>query len=240
MKITSAHQPAYLPWLGYFHKIALADEFILLDSVQFEKNSFTNRNKIKVSNGEAWLTIPLEMKGHISKCVNEMQIDEKSDWRKKHWNSLLMNYKKAPHFIKYADFFESYYKNTTTSKLVDFISVSTNYFLSELQIKPIYKELSSLSIQSKKQELIADICEVTKSDLFVFGSQGKDYADVDYFKKKNISCYFQEYKHPVYPQLWGDFKPYMSIIDCLFNNGSEITKEIIFENNISKENLIYP
>lgn len=61
--------------------------------MQFEKNSFTNRNKIKVSNGEAWLTIPVEMKGHINRNINEMVIDEKFDWRKKHWNSLLMNYK---------------------------------------------------------------------------------------------------------------------------------------------------
>ena len=238
MNIATAHQPAYLPWLGYFHKIALADEFVLLDSVQFEKNSFTNRNKIKVSNGEAWLTIPLEMKGHITKGVNEMLIDEKSDWRKKHWNSLLMNYKKAPFFAKHADFFEFYYKNATTSKLVDFISISTNYFLNELQIKPTYKKLSELSLQSKKQELIVDICVVTKADLFVFGSQGKDYADVDYFKEKKINCYFQEYKHPVYSQLWGDFKPYMGIIDCLFNNGSEKTKEIIFENNVSKNSIL--
>ena len=101
MNIATAHQPAYLPWLGYFHKISLSDEFILLDSVQFEKNSFTNRNKIKVSNGEAWLTIPVEMKGHINRNINEMVIDEKFDWRKKHWNSLLMNYKKSPYFSIY-------------------------------------------------------------------------------------------------------------------------------------------
>ena len=79
---------------------------------------------------------------------------------------------------------------------------------------------------------------ITKSDLFVFGSQGKDYADLDYFKKNNISCYFQDYKHPNYDQLWNEFKPFMSIVDCLFNNGSKKTKEIILENNTLKTNLL--
>jgi hypothetical protein len=238
MNIATAHQPAYLPWLGYFHKISLSDEFVLLDSVQFEKNSFTNRNKIKVSNGEAWLTIPVEMKGHINRNINEMVIDEKFDWRKKHWNSLLMNYKKSPYFSIYSDFFESYYKNTTTSNLSEFIKTSTIFFLKELDITPKYTELSTLELKSKKQELIVDICKNTKSDLFVFGSQGKDYADLDYFKKNNISCYFQDYKHPNYDQLWNEFKPFMSIVDCLFNNGSKKTKEIILENNTLKTNLL--
>jgi hypothetical protein len=238
MKILTAHQPAYLPWLGYFHKIALAHEFVLLDEVQFEKNSFTNRNKIKVSNGEAWITIPLEMKGHISKNVNQMTIDEKSDWRKKHWNSMLMNYKKAPYFGKYADFFENYYKNRSSSTLVDFIETSTNFFLSELKIQTSVKKLSGVGVQSKKQDLIIDLCKKTDSDMFVFGSQGKEYADADYFNSKNIACYFQEYKHPVYPQLWGEFKPYMSIVDCLFNNGSEKSAEIIFEANVKQHELI--
>jgi hypothetical protein len=238
MKILTAHQPAYLPWLGYFHKIALAHEFVLLDAVQFEKNSFTNRNKIKVSNGEAWLTIPLEMKGHISKNINEMRIDEKSDWRKKHWNSLLMNYKKAPFFAQHSDFFESYYRETRSSDLSEFIKVSTTYLLNELQIKPVYNELAALEVQSKKQELILDLCKVTGSNLFVFGSQGKSYADLEYFKSHNVGCYFQEYHHPEYAQLWGGFKPYMSVIDCLFNHGSQRTAEIIFENNITQNELL--
>lgn len=236
MKILTAHQPAYLPWLGYFHKMMLADEFVLLDAVQFEKNSFTNRNKIKVSNGEAWLTIPVEMKGHIDRNVNEMTIEERSDWRRKHWNSILMNYKKSPCFSQHADFFESYYKETT-SNLAEFVAISTNYFLSELKIETKINKLSELGVQTKKQDLIIDLCKATVSDMFVFGSQGKDYANVEYFNGQNISCYFQQYNHPQYHQMWGDFRPFMSIIDCLFNVGSESTREIIFLNNITKERL---
>jgi hypothetical protein len=121
MKVLTAHQPAYLPWLGYFHKASLSHDFVVLDDVQFEKNSFINRNKIKTANGDAWLTIPVEMKGHTGRAVKEMKIEEGSDWRKKHWNSIYLSYKKAPYFSEYADFFEHYYKNITTSCLVDFI-----------------------------------------------------------------------------------------------------------------------
>lgn len=237
MKVLTAHQPAYMPWLGYFHKIALADQFVLLDEVQFERNSFTNRNKIKTANGEAWLTIPLEMKGHIGKNILDMTIDEKSDWRKKHWNSLLLSYKKAPYFSQYADFFESYYKNTTTSVLTEFVKVSSDFFFKELSITTEMATLSQLSVDSKKQELIRDICKKTNSDLFVFGSQGRDYADLAYFKGEGIDCYFQEYKHPQYQQIWGEFVPYMCVADCLFNLGAQRTSEIIFENNLTKEEL---
>ncbi len=234
--ILTAHQPAYMPWLGYFHKIALADNFVMLDSVQFEKNSFTNRNKIKTSNGEAWLTIPVEMKGHLDKCINEIQMDSKSNWKKKHWNSLLLNYKKAPYFSQYADFFEKYYLNETNN-LYDFIQTSSNFFFQELKITPNTKRLSELNIESKKQDLIVELCRKTESNGFVFGALGKNYAYESLFKENNISICFQEYKHPFYQQLWGEFSPYMGIIDALFNLGAERTKEIIFEDNVTQKEL---
>ena len=95
--ILTAHQPAYLPWLGYFHKIAISDTFVILDKVQFEKNSFTNRNKIKTSNGSTWLSIPMEMSEHTNKAIKEMSIHNKFNWRQKHWKSIYLNYKKDLH-----------------------------------------------------------------------------------------------------------------------------------------------
>jgi hypothetical protein len=234
--ILTAHQPAYLPWLGYFHKIALADQFVLLDSVQFEKNSFVNRNKIKTSNGPAWLTIPVQMKGHMEKRIADIHMDNTSNWKRKHWNSLLVNYKKAPFFSRYADFFEVYY-SSASDNLVEFISISTNYFFDELRIDRAASRLSELNISSKKQDLIIDLCKVTHSKAFIFGSQGRDYADQSLFDSQNISIYFQEYKHPSYPQLWGNFEPYMGVVDALFNLGPERTREIIFEGNITKSEL---
>src|ERR1035437_4150954 len=96
--ILTAHQPAYLPWLGYFDKIIKSDIFVYLDTVQFEKNSFTNRNKVKTPQGAAWLTVPVKIKGHIGKTMMEIEIDNSQDWRKKHLNTIFMNYKKAARF----------------------------------------------------------------------------------------------------------------------------------------------
>jgi len=234
--ILTAHQPAYLPWLGYFHKVALADVFVILDSVQYEKNSFINRNRIKTSNGEAWLTIPVEMKGHLDRTIRDVRIDSRSNWRKKHWNSLLLNYRKAAFFDRYADFFEHYYRMETCS-LSEFIEVSRVFFLKELNIAPRILKLSEMAIASKKQELIIDLCKATHSKAFVFGALGRNYATAELFEKNGINTYFQEFSHLGYTQLWGQFAQYMSIIDPLFNLGAERTRELIFDGNISKKEL---
>lgn len=236
MKIATAHQPAYLPWLGYFHKAALADTFVLLDSVQFEKNSFTNRNKIKTSNGPAWLTIPVEMRDHLHKNINEIKVDSKQNWKVKHWNSLVLNYKKTPYFTLYADLLNEHYKKES-DLLIDYIQPLTDFFFNELNINNEKVKLSELGIDSAKQDLIIDICKKTKADAFVFGAMGKNYADEALFRQNNIRIYFQEYSHPSYPQVWGEFAPYMCILDALFMLGPERTRELIFENNITKKEL---
>jgi hypothetical protein len=234
--ILSAHQPAYLPWLGYFHKIALADVFVVLDAVQFEKNSYINRNKVKTANGEAWLTIPVEMKGHLSRTIADVRMQTAGQWKKKHWNTLLMNYKKASYFNRYADFFAQYYAQEGDS-LADFVNASFHFFLNELDIAPSVRKLSELGVASHKQELIIDLCKTTGCDEFVFGALGKDYADEETFKNNSIAIVFQEYRHPRYQQLWGEFVPYMSVVDALFNLGAERTREVIFEGNITKAEL---
>ena len=100
--ILSAHQPAYLPWQGYFDKIKRSDVFIYLDSVQYEKNSFINRNRIKTPQGPLWLTIPVKLKGHTGSSILTTEIEEKQQWRTKHLRSIQMNYRKAP---RYNDFY---------------------------------------------------------------------------------------------------------------------------------------
>ncbi len=77
--IVSIHQPAYLPWLGYLDRIARSDLFIFLDNVQFERNSFTNRNQIKTANGPVWLTVPVLVQGHLTKKLTQIMIDERRD-----------------------------------------------------------------------------------------------------------------------------------------------------------------
>ena len=177
------------------------------------------------------------MKGHLEKSTIEIQIDNKSSWKKKHWNSIFLNYKKTKYFSNYSDFFENYYLNTNHSSLSDYVEISTRYLLSELKIETPLSLLSQTGIKSKKQELIIDLCKYHEANGFVFGALGKDYVDENLFKSNHISVYFQEYNHPVYEQLWNDFVPYMSIIDALFNLGAIRTREIIFEKNITRKEL---
>ena len=96
--IISIHQPAYLPWLGYFDKIIHSDVFVYLDTVQLEKNSYSYRNKIRTPQGSTWLTIPLKMRGHTSSTIKDVLIDNSQQWKKKHLKCIYYNYKKSPYF----------------------------------------------------------------------------------------------------------------------------------------------
>src|SRR6202040_3775048 len=98
--ILSIHQPAYLPWLGYFDRIARSDKFVYLDNVQFERNSFINRNRIKTPHGPIWLTIPVRLKEHFNRTIADIEIDAQQDWKRKHLRSIEQNYRRAPDFTK--------------------------------------------------------------------------------------------------------------------------------------------
>lgn len=234
--ILSAHQPAYLPWLGYFHKIAISDVFVILDDVQFEKNSYTNRNKIKTSNGSSWLSVPMQMKGHTDRTIREMKIDNKYIWREKHWKSIYLNYKKAPYFNLHCDFFEDTYKKEWNS-LTDLNEYMTMYFLEQIGIKTKIYRQSDIKTEHKKQELIGELCRKLKSNTFIFGKLGENYADKNYFKDNDINIYFQNYNHPVYNQIWDGFIPNLAIIDLLLNVNKDEALNIIMNGNVSNCSL---
>ncbi|MDR2438718.1 MAG: WbqC family protein [Planctomycetaceae bacterium] len=228
--ILSAHQPAYLPWLGYLHKIAICDIFVILDDVQFEKNSFTNRNKIKTPQGEHWLTIPVQNKSHLEKVISQLEIDNKTSWRDKHRKTISQIYKKAPFYKEFADWLEKIYSQEWTN-LVDLTEQMNDHFLKQIGITTKLIRQSELNCSKKKQELILELCEKTKADIYISGSLGKNYIDPQYFTDHGIRIYFQEYHHPAYPQLYGEFLPYMSCLDLLMNVGEKQALEIIFEGN---------
>ncbi len=234
--ILSAHQPAYLPWLGVFHKVAISDVFVLLDNVQFEKNSFINRNKIKTHKGDIWLTIPVSTSGHFQKTISEMEISKNPKWRKKHLKSIEFNYKKAPFFSDYQEFFEEIYSKEWI-KLFDLLYDTLEFLLNEIGLETKIYLQSELGFKRKKQELILEMCEYFNAEAFVFGVLGKNYADKNLFNKYEQKIYFQEYVSPDYPQLHGDYIPNLSIIDLLFNLGSEKALDVILKGNISKIEL---
>jgi hypothetical protein len=234
--ILTAHQPVYLPWLGLFHKIALSDAFCYFDDVQYLKKDWNNRNKIKTSHGEIWLTVPVLTKGHRKKKIREIEINNSINWQRKHWKSIYLGYKKAPFFSKYSDFFEDVYKKEWLY-LTDLNEYMLKYLLKELGISIKYYKASKLNFEGYKSALVLDMCKRLGANLYIFGALGRDYVDVDIFNRNGVNVYFQDYRHPTYSQLGGDFISHLSIIDLLFNIGKERSLEVIMEGNVTKSEL---
>mgnify|MGYP003585779158 CR=1 FL=1 len=217
--IVTAHQPSYLPWLGYFQKIMKSDIYVFLDSVQFEKNSFTNRNKIKTPQGSVWLTIPVLTKDHTKLTINEIQIDNRQDWKRKHLNAIFLNYKKAPRFEYCYSKLEVLYQSQS-QLLSEICWEHLNFWLNELGINKKVVRSSQLPITSKKSELILDLCRYFGAHHYISGVLGRNYLTEDIFRQAGIHIEYQDYHHPIYPQLWGEFIPYMSIIDFWMNTSN--------------------
>ena len=233
--ILTIHQPAYLPWPGYFHRLMLADTFVFFDNTQFEKNSFINRNKIKNPRGAPWLTVPVSLKGHLEKEIREIEISGQA-WRKDHWQAIELNYKKAKYWNKYSEKLKKFYEKPY-SNIAEACFAQLKMFAEMLGVETKIIGASELKkFDSKKDDLVLDICKELSADLYISGSQGKGYLDLEKFKTQGVKVYFQDYQHPAYQQLWGEFLPNLSIIDLLFNEGPK-SKEIILKNNITKDKL---
>jgi hypothetical protein len=215
--IVTIHQPAYLPWLGYFDKIIRSDCYVYLDTVQFEKNSFTNRNRILTPQGPLWLTVPVKLRGHMTSTMNDIEIDNGQPWRQKHLRSIYSNYKKSPRFEERYVRLEELYKEED-HLLSDLCFRHLRFWFEELGIRTRLLKASELGIDSKKSELVLDICKHLHADRYISGALGADYLDTAVFEENGIEVEFQNYAHPVYPQLWGtEFVPNLSIVDFWMN-----------------------
>jgi len=228
--ILTAHQPVYLPWLGLFHKIALADLFCYFDIVQYQRKDYNNRNKIKTSNGELWLSVPVESKGHLNKNVSDILIIQ-DNWVQKHIRSIELNYKKTPFYKDYFPELQEILIDQSKSSLGLLNLKLLEYFMNCLGIKTPLVKASDYNFNGIGSELVLDMCIKLGANKYIFGAQGKNYANTNSFIKANIQVEFQNYTHPVYSQIGRDFVPYMSIIDLLFNEGEQ-SFEILMSNNI--------
>jgi hypothetical protein len=219
--IVSVHQPHYLPWLGYFGKILRSDVFVILDNVQYKKREFQNRNQIKTPSGPAWLTVPVITHGHYEQMTGDVRIDPTDNWRAKHLRAIEMSYGKAPFFNKYYQSLEALYMGTEWNLLMDLSAAQLRLFFEWLGIRTPVRFERELGIAGVKTERIANICKSLNGDTYLSGSGGKDYMDESVFGAAGLKLAYQKFEHPVYPQLHGDFKPYMSIVDLVFNCGEE-------------------
>lgn len=216
--IVAIHQPAYVPWLGYLARIAAADVFVFLDTVQFEKNSFTNRNRIKSANGPVWLTVPVRHKGHIGKTLLDLEIDETTDWRTKHLRSIQQNYRKAPRFAEYEPRLVELLQSPQ-HRLAELCFDQLGALVTHLDIETRIVRASDLPVGGQKSELVLNLCRHLGATTYLSGPLGRGYLDEASFAGEGIGVTYHHYVHPTYPQLYGDFLPAMSVVDYLMNCG---------------------
>lgn len=215
--IVSIHQPAYLPWLGYFDKIARADLFIWLDNVQFQKSSFQNRNKILTKDGPVWLTVPMRTSGVLYETpLKDVEIDNSKNWRVKHLSSIKMNYGKAPRFGDCFPALSRFYEREwlTLDRLCwDMLE----YFNTLLGVKTPVRRASEMNADGAKSDLILDLCKKAGATTYLSGALGRDYLDVESFSAAGIAVEFQDYKHPTYQQAYPGFTPNLAVVDLIMN-----------------------
>jgi hypothetical protein len=235
--IVSINQPAYLPWLGYFHRIAVSDLHIVLDHVQFEKNSFTNRNRVRTREDWCWLTVPLKTKGKFGDLpINRLEIVDDSRWDEKHWATLRLNYAKAPYFAQHAPFFEKVYGQRWDS-FIDLVWQITRYLLEAFNITTPLLFSSAMKVEGRKDELVLNLCRSVGANVYLSGPLGRNYLREELFQEAGVNVVYHDYHHPTYPQVFPGFEASMCALDLLFNCGPDSREVLMKENTTQLNNL---
>lgn len=213
-------QSNYIPWKGYFDIINDSDIFIFLDDVQYTKNDWRNRNKIKTPGGLSWLTIPTG--SNLNRLINEVELKD-SNWQKEHWTKIINNYKDSRHFETYREFFEEIYLKKEWLNLSE---------LNQFLIKKISTELLGINTKfmnsneivhsGKKQEKVLSLLESLKGSIYISGPAAKNYNDDLLFKNIGVELIYKDYSnYPEYEQLYPPFEHGVTILDLIFHKGPE-------------------
>ena len=231
-------QPMYIPWMGYFGMMQQADKFIFHDDIEFVRKSWQRRNRIKTpeaNGGIKWL--PVSVEKNQGQNINEVKINNNTDWQKEHWKEIRKSYSEEPipygsdhakYFEKYEEVVHDFYQKDweylsnlniyTIKKLAEKIGVGDVEFL----------KTSNMDINGSKTERVINILKEVGADEYVSGPGAKDYLKAEMFKSNDINLYWHNFDHPTYSQPYGDFESHLSAIDFLFNVGPN-TKQILRE-----------
>jgi len=227
MKIVAIHQPQYLPYLGFFHKLAHCDLFVALDHVQFQKNGLQNRNRIKTASkeGTQWITVPVRHR--LGQAINEVQIDSSSSWQKKHWNALVSNYSRARCFHNYSDQFQGLLNNDYANLSLLNMRLIT-WCMEALAITTPVVYSSQLEVCGSATSLLVSICQAVGADAYLSGPGGARYMEMNLFQEAGVQVLWQDYSCVAYEQQFpaAGFVPNLSVIDALFNCGRDLTSMV--------------
>jgi len=219
------HQPDFLPHLGFFQRFLHADLWVVLDNVQFLTRGWHHRDKIKSPGGERWVSVAVRKASRQVK-INEVYLSTTVDWRAGNLNLISENYRKAPFFKEVFPYIEELY-NYKCERLMEFNLKSIEMLMTLFDIGIERKLASSLKPAGKANHLLVDILKKTGADVYLSGTGARDYYDPLPFEEAGIKVIWQDFTHPVYPQLHGEFIPYLSSIDLFFNCGIERSREIL-------------
>lgn len=223
-KIIHIRQPAYLPALVFFDQMIHAEQngaYVIYDNVQYERRHYGNRNRLRTQSGWQWITVPVIQKGKRSQHYLDTKINNEQPWGKAHWGAIKTNYAKAPYFKDYSDFFEELYKRKWES-IVDLDLATITFIQSILGITTQIVRASELltSTELEKNNRLVEIVKELGGTTYITVKGTQGYIEPEVFKNAKLNLLWHQFKHPIYPQIHGgEFVPYMSAIDLLFNCG---------------------
>lgn len=213
-------QSNYIPWKGYFDIIHDVDLFIFYDDLQYTKNDWRNRNKIKTEKGPEWITIPTG--GNHRRLICEVEIKD-SAWQQKHWKTIQQHYSKCPYYGHYQPFFEHIYRDrkwTNLSELNHYLIKTISADL--LGIETVFQDSREYTLTGQKLERLLQLVLASAADSYVSGPAARDYIDPSRFAEAGINLVWKDYSgYPEYPQRFPPFEHGVSILDLLFNVGAD-------------------
>jgi len=234
-------QPTYIPWIGYFDLLDMSDIFVLYDDVQLAKRSWQVRNRLKSSNGEIWLTLPVKKTASRSDLlIMNAFLNNDEKWKKSHLKTIEMSYSKTPYFRQLFDLLEPIYNKAVrvselNIEIIELVHKKMN-FNTEL-----IRSSSLDGVKGNKDVRLVDICKKLSVDEYLSPQGSADYINEDIiggeFVKNGIELSYHAYNHPSYEQLHSDFIPYLGIFDLLFNHGFEESLRIIRSGRQQKINF---
>lgn len=225
--IVVIHQPDFMPYLGFFDRLQKADIYVVLDNVQYVRSSrgWTSRDKIKTKNGERWISVGTK-KASRDTLINQILLSEESNWRNKHLNLFWENYRKCDFYDEIIPYIRELY-NFSCDRMMDFNVKSIEMLMNLLDIKIDIKFASEMNVIGKNNELIIDIVKKLGCHKYLSGIGARDYFVAELYERAGIEVIWQTFNHPIYPQQYQGFIPFLSSIDLLFNCGIEKSKTIL-------------
>lgn len=217
MRVT-IHQPQFMPWLGYLDKVDQADLFLILDTVQFKKNEWQNRNRIRTSQGWQWLTVPVLHQ--FGQRIDDVMINPTAIWKVQHLRALEMHYARAPYIDRYLPQLRELYA-APWPKLSDLNKVTVQWLLKAYGILTPVRSASQYVAREEPTNRLIDLCRAVGATQYFAGPGAERYMDKPRFADSGIELETQEFHHPIYGQVYEPFEPNLSALDLLFMQGPE-------------------